>query len=283
MVDGLRIAGLGWGPADGVPVLALHGWLDNAGSFEALAARLPHCRIVAIDLTGHGHSAHRSADATYQVWDDVPQLLQIMDQLNWNRCTLLGHSRGGFIAAILAATSPDRVDRLITLDALLPPPVDDSAFVEQLRAALTDRTRYARRPERVFENRDSYIARRVGYGTPEHITEKIAERALRARDGSFVWTGDARLFGKSPVKLNQPQGDAILRALTMPVLWMTFEQGLANHTWMTELAVRARAQVGDLTTIQLDGHHHCHMEEAQAAEIAVHITAFLRQSKLRPE
>lgn len=43
-----------WGPDDGVPVLALHGWQDNAGSFDTIAPLLPsHIRLVCLDLCGN--------------------------------------------------------------------------------------------------------------------------------------------------------------------------------------------------------------------------------------
>ena len=54
-----------YGPEDGFPVLALHGWLDNAASFARLAPKLQGLRIVALDFAGHGHSDHRAAGAGY--------------------------------------------------------------------------------------------------------------------------------------------------------------------------------------------------------------------------
>ena len=49
-----------YGPEEGLPVLALHGWLDNAASFARLAPKLEGLRIVALDFAGHGHSEHRA-------------------------------------------------------------------------------------------------------------------------------------------------------------------------------------------------------------------------------
>ena len=56
-VNGLKIAGLAWGQPDRTPLLALHGWLDNAASFAILAPMLDQYYVVALDLTGHGLSA----------------------------------------------------------------------------------------------------------------------------------------------------------------------------------------------------------------------------------
>ncbi|MEZ5484862.1 MAG: hypothetical protein R3F01_06865, partial [Lysobacteraceae bacterium] len=64
-----HFAGLRWGRRGGKPLLALHGWLDNAASFvpmvEAMQAsgRLEDLDVVALDLAGHGYSAHRSDGA----------------------------------------------------------------------------------------------------------------------------------------------------------------------------------------------------------------------------
>ena len=112
-VNGLQLAGLSWGDPGAKPLLALHGWLDNAASFSVLAPLLKHHHVVAVDLTGHGLSAHRSADAGYQIWEDLPELLGVLDALGWQEFSLMGHSRGAIIAGLLASTLPERVQRLV--------------------------------------------------------------------------------------------------------------------------------------------------------------------------
>ena len=55
----IRIAAREWGDPEGEPVLAIHGWLDNAASFDTLAPLLAELHLVALDLPGHGRSQHR--------------------------------------------------------------------------------------------------------------------------------------------------------------------------------------------------------------------------------
>src|SRR5690606_21588204 len=90
-VPGLSLAAVEWGDPDGLPVLAAHGWLDNAGSFDLLAPLLHGCRTVSLDLAGHGASGFRSPDASYDLWQDVDDLLDVTDELGWPRACLLGH------------------------------------------------------------------------------------------------------------------------------------------------------------------------------------------------
>ena len=52
------LRGLRWGSTGDAPILALHGWLDNAASFVRLAPLLADADVVAIDLPGHGYSDH---------------------------------------------------------------------------------------------------------------------------------------------------------------------------------------------------------------------------------
>lgn len=48
-----------WGPRDKQPIIAIHGWQDNAGTFDPLIELLPtNLSILCIDLPGHGRSSH---------------------------------------------------------------------------------------------------------------------------------------------------------------------------------------------------------------------------------
>ena len=88
-----ELAALQWGDAAAPPLLALHGWLDNAASFARLAPLLARQRrVIALDLPGHGRSAHMPEPARrYHVVDQVDAVLDFADALGFDRFDLLGH------------------------------------------------------------------------------------------------------------------------------------------------------------------------------------------------
>jgi pimeloyl-ACP methyl ester carboxylesterase len=113
-VAGSTVAGLRSPVSGGLRVLALHGWLDNAASFVPLAAQLPGLELVAIDLPGHGHSAHLPIGAVYTTPAAITHVLDVADALGWDRFTLIGHSMGAGIA------SPSAASAVRTARSLLP-------------------------------------------------------------------------------------------------------------------------------------------------------------------
>ena len=96
-LPGITLAAREWGTPGQVPVIAVHGWLDNAGSFDLLAPLLDGCHVLALDSAGHGHSSHRSPDASYNIWQEVGDLIDIADQMGWPRFSAIGHSRGAVL------------------------------------------------------------------------------------------------------------------------------------------------------------------------------------------
>jgi pimeloyl-ACP methyl ester carboxylesterase len=272
-LPGLKLAAEVWGTPGERPILASHGWLDNAASFELLAPHLPGCEIVALDLAGHGRSDFRSPDSAYNIWQDVGDLLDVADDLGWQRCTLLGHSRGAGISLLFAATFPERVDKLILLEGGVPL----TGEADEAPAGLADALREARalrgKSGRVFAQRATAIAERAaGFSkvTPA-AAEVLARRSLREVPGGYRWHADQRLKAQSELKLTAEHVRVFARRVTAPVLLLlATESPFADRPLYRELPTL----IQNLEVDRVLGRHHCHLEGGERA-IAERIRRFL--------
>lgn len=113
-----HIAGKWYGDRTKQPVLALHGWQDNAGTFDRLIPLLPKTiPVLAIDFPGHGRSSHFPPGVHYHVfWDFFPVIRRIVKHFGWKKIKLMGHSLGGAVCFMYAASFPDDVAQFISID-----------------------------------------------------------------------------------------------------------------------------------------------------------------------
>lgn len=119
-----HIVGKWWGSREVQPILAMHGWQDNAGTYDTLAPLLvrPDVSILCIDLPGHGLSSHYPKGLCYYIfWDGVFHVRRIVKHFKWKKVSIMGHSLGGGIGFLYAAIFPNEVDKLISLDIVCPP------------------------------------------------------------------------------------------------------------------------------------------------------------------
>lgn len=276
-IDGMRFAGLSWGEQGGLPVLALHGWLDHAASFQRLAPLLTDCHVVALDLSGHGLSACRADHASYNIWDDIPQILRVIDLLGWHDCYVLGHSRGANIAAVLAAAMPEAVRGLISLDCIAPEPSETDFTTTMRKHLIETRAQLAKEP-RHFTDQESYIRRRIAQGNAEETARILAPRALEPVEGGVILRGDPRLFAGSAVKLGQAQVENVLRAINCPVLNIWATDGASQRSEkIANLTKLAQDLVPNYQAVTVEGDHHFHLNSTGVAKISGHIRAFLSE------
>ena len=107
------------GPADGTPVLVLHGWPQHHYEFRDLLADPPQgLRIIAPDLPGYGWSG--PAPHRWQKEQVVSDVLALLDQLGVQRVVLVGHDWGGWIGHLLALRAPERVSAFLALNIIHP-------------------------------------------------------------------------------------------------------------------------------------------------------------------
>lgn len=102
------------GPADGHPLVVLHGLFGSADNWRSHVKKWQgQHRVIAVDLRNHGESPHAPGMNYAAMADDVVALL---DRLAIERCDLLGHSMGGKVAISLARRFPERLTSLIVAD-----------------------------------------------------------------------------------------------------------------------------------------------------------------------
>ena len=273
-VRGARIAVREWGEVNQPAVLALHGWLDNAASFDALAPLLSGYRIIAIDLPGHGYTEHRSACGTYNIWDDLPDIELLAEALGVKQYHLLGHSRGAIISTLIAATAKDRVLSLVMLDGAHAPPAEDQECADQLARFCRDYTGETGKRARVYESiSDAVDARVRATGIHRDAAEPIVARNLYAVEGGYRWRTDARLQNASALKLSLAQWRAAISTVEVPGFMVAAESGNADLIGKMGLLQDYKS----LQRLNIEGCHHCHML-SQAEEIADAILNFWQQT-----
>ncbi len=114
-VNGLKLSLIDYG--QGAPVLLVHGlsgykenWEENLDYFAA------RHRVLALDLPGFGRSEKRT-DLPYTVEFFSDLLCAMLSRCGIAKAHWIGNSMGGLIAALTALNHPDRVDRLVLVNA----------------------------------------------------------------------------------------------------------------------------------------------------------------------
>jgi pimeloyl-ACP methyl ester carboxylesterase len=272
-LPGLTLAAQVWGRAGDLPVIAAHGWLDNASTFDLLAPRLQGCEIVALDLAGHGGSGPRSPDAAYNIWEDVGDLLEVCEQLGWQRCNLLGHSRGAAISMLFAASFPERVDKVVLIEGGVPVIGTAEEAPRTLARSFRERRALRGKSGRIFADRMTAIDERAQGFTKLTLAaaEILARRSLREVRGGYQWHADQRLKGTPEVRLTLEHVRAFVRAVEAPVLMILAEQSPFGGT---DLYKQMIAAFRTIEVVTLPGSHHLHLEGAEG-EIAALVRRFL--------
>jgi pimeloyl-ACP methyl ester carboxylesterase len=126
-------------------LLLLHGLGGTGAHWRAQGAALsPLCRVLALDLRGHGRS-QPAADGDYRIAAHAADVLAVADALGLERFLLAGHSLGSSVAIEVAASRPDRVLALGLVDPSGDTSEAGAAAVDAAIAAVTED------PRREFE------------------------------------------------------------------------------------------------------------------------------------
>ena len=132
-VNGVRLHYLDWG-GKGDAILFLHGSGDTPHIYDDLAPNFTN-QFRALGLTRRGHGQSEQPVSGYDTATRVEDIRQFLDALKVPRAIVVGHSAAGGELTMLAGAHPDRVIKLVYLDAIFD---IDPKFLEQIPAELFD-------------------------------------------------------------------------------------------------------------------------------------------------
>jgi len=135
-VNQLRLHYLDWGKGGDKTLLLLHGFMSHAHMWDNLAIELStRFHVLALDQRGHGDSEW-SKETYYSIDSHFSDISVFMESLGLEKVIILGHSMGGRNALFYAACAPEKVERLILVDARLGNNRDASKALRRQLASL---------------------------------------------------------------------------------------------------------------------------------------------------
>jgi pimeloyl-ACP methyl ester carboxylesterase len=258
---------------DALPLVLLHGTSASLHTWEGWSAALrAQRRVISFDLPGFGLTgpfSGRYAEWNYSGDELARFVLELLDELKLQRFALGGNSLGGEVAWRVASLAPQRVQRLVLVDA---------AGYELRSESVPIGFRLANLPglNRTFE----YLlprglveaSVREVYGDPGKVTPALVDRYFETtlREGNrraLVQRFQAQAIDLQAV----PANVARIRALNVPTLLIW---GARDRLIPPAIGERFKSDITGSHMVVLDGLGHVPQEEDPAASVAP-VKAFL--------
>lgn len=236
---------------------------------------MPELPLLALDLAGHGHSSHRSPDAHYYLFDYVSDIATLCRQQQWQQLTIVGHSMGGMVATVLAASFPELVSKLVLVDSLGLITTAADATVSQLRKAVISREQSHQKQKPQYQSlADAAAARQQQSDFDQATAMLLTERGCEPIASGFSWRADLKLREVSAFRLSETQAHAVIRSLQCPVLALMSTQSPSE---ISAAIQQFQADYPQLELVECPGGHHLHM--THASHCASEIRRFLLENR----
>ena len=280
-VRGLKIHYLEWGEPDGEPLLLIHGFLDHARSWEPLVAELEKKSskprwIVAPDCRGHGDSGWVGAGGYYHFPDYLWDLERLLESLDVEKISLIGHSMGGTISFLYAGTFPEKVRKLVLAEGIGPIAmrfVDAPPRMERWLAELKGLRQRKVVEYATLEKAAERLRRKNPRLKPELALELASSGMKQIESGKWVWKFDPLHRTVAPQPFYAGQAVEFFRRIQCPVLIVDGAKSRQTprpdlEERLSALADRSHAEIEDA------GHMVHHDNPEKLAEV---VTEFLNR------
>ncbi|XP_063796463.1 serine hydrolase-like protein 2 [Pseudophryne corroboree] len=269
-----HLAAKAWGPPDGRPVLCLHGWLDNANTFDRLIPLLPQeYHYVAVDFSGHGLSSHLPPGTRYQHLDYVTDVHKVVTNLGWRKFSILAHSMGGVIGGLFASAFPESVKHLVLLDSYGFFPLHSDLLISHLKKAVLHYSRLEGvNGEKVYTHEGAL--QRLLDGNPSlnpETAKVLLQRGTKSVPGGVIFSRDIRITVNNSAPLSIEQCLQIMKDIQAEVHIIMANEGMAAdlmrgvYTDMGQTLMQGFKEnlKEHFQSTVVDGNHFVHLNEPE--------------------
>jgi pimeloyl-ACP methyl ester carboxylesterase len=266
VVRGLSCRVNRWGDPDAPAIFMLHGWSDTGMSFQFLAdVMADRWQIIAPDWRGFGESAW--CPAGYWFPDYLADLEVLLDRFAGGKpARIVGHSMGGNVAWLYAGTRPERVARVVSLDAFgLDETKPDEAPGRYARWLDQWRTPPAFSDYASLEDVAARVQKLAPRLDPGRAAFVAAEWSRRRPDGRFELRHDPGHKRVNPVLYRREEARACWRRIAAPCLLVLARESPFFRKYEEEGGREdCRSCIPALREAVVDAGHMLHLEQPGA-------------------
>lgn len=252
-------------------LVCLHGVTANAHAFDGLVAKglNENYRVVAPDLRGRGLSSHPAFG--YSMEEHAKDIIGLLDHLHIQKAFLVGHSFGGYLSFYLAANYPDRVEKLVILDAALEMNPD---IIEMLAPAMG-------RLDKKYDSWDTYLKERKAapYMTfwSDDMLSYLKADVMKTEEGGVTPRANIANIVQCSLGVSAEPWEVFIPQITQPTLLLNaMDAYTLGQPLLPEYKAKETVEMmKDCQYGAIDGNHQTMMYETGATEIVNAIQAFV--------
>lgn len=274
-----------WGKEDKRPLLALHGWQDNAATWDTLVPLLPKdCSVLAIDLPGHGNSSWYPPGMVYYPWDWIRVIQLIKDHYKWDKVSLLAHSMGSIASMRYACVYPESVDFYIGIDNIIMDKIKPDYLVKHLpqrleKAEIEQKRLDTEPPSYTYEQAIQLLHEGTGKSISMESAPYLIKRGTKPSkkdSNKFYFCRDSRLKYILFVPEDKEFVKTFARRMMTPTLFMkTKDPRFGGDEFSTEIRNLIMENNSNFEFHYIDGTHHTHLNNPEI--VAPLVNDFLKR------
>ncbi|XP_068217522.1 probable serine hydrolase [Palaemon carinicauda] len=264
-------------------ILGLHGWLDNANTFDLIAPMFPQgIQFLSLDLPGHGNSDHFPPGFIYDPRGYMGAVKKAMKALGWERFIFLGHSMGAVVGILYSAVFPEDVEAFISIDIIKPwssPPEKYAAqFTKYFNQYFDHETKATQKP--LIYEEDELVKKTIegSKSLDERGARILLSRGARTvENGGMILKRDLRAKVYFIGFISFEAWVELARSIRCPLLFVKANDG---HKYETKerydiMLAAFEEDCRHFSCVEMEGKHHVHLTHPEI--VGTYINSFLEK------